>query len=129
MKFRVYNLEFRAVWHHSLFGASSTGNRVGCNLDLPITRRKVRRAIGWTMCTLTPTVNGKAEAGAVPSAQGDAACSASEPGGYSKHKGRVASFGSALKMAGFGRVARTELWKQYWEQHRQGQVRRHDDCR
>lgn len=122
MKFSIYKLdgtlvEFRAAWCHSRFGPSSTGDRVIHNLDLPITRRKVKKAIGWTMCTLTPTVNGELT-GASPLAQGDAACSASEPGGYNKQRGRIASFGSALRNAEFKREERKALWQQYWEQTR-----------
>lgn len=127
MKFRAYTLggalvEFRAVWYHSRFGESSTGDRTVYGLDLPITHRKVKRAIGYTLCTLTPIPSHWRLLGRGPTvsplAQGDAACSASEPGGYSKYKGRAASFGSALKTAGFDREVRTELWKQYWEQQK-----------
>ena len=117
MKFSIYKLdkldgtliEFRAVWYHEVWTDA-------LSLDLPVTRRKVKRAVGWTMCTLTPTVNGKVKFATSPLAQGDAACSASEPGGYSKQRGRIMSFGSALFQAGFNRVERAALWKQYWEQ-------------
>lgn len=126
MKFSIYKLDgtlvkFRASWCHSRFGPSlETGDRTIHNLDLPITRRKVKRAIGWTMCTLTPTVLGRVEFATSPLAQGDAACSASEPGGYNKQRGRIASFESALRNAEFNRVERSALWQQYWKQQGYG---------
>ena len=118
MRFSITKLdgalvEFYASWYHSRFRFSPIHN-----LELPITRRKVKWAIGWTMCTLTPTINGKVETGTSPLAQGDAACSANKSGGYSKQRGRIASFGSALKAASFNRVERSALWQQYWEQQR-----------
>jgi len=122
MKFSIYKLdgnfvEFHAYWYHNQFGPSSTGDCVIHNLLLPITGRIAKRAIGNTMCTLTPTVDGKVSPSSnAPFAQGDAACSASELGGYSKQRGRIASFGSALRVAGFNRVERAALWQQYWEQ-------------
>jgi hypothetical protein len=122
MKFSIYKLdgtlvEFRAVWDHSQFGPSIvTRDGVIHNLNLPVTHRMVKRAVGWTMCTLTPTINGKVESANSALSRGDAACSASEPGGYSKQRGRIASFGSALQAAGFNRVGRSALWQQYWEQ-------------
>lgn len=125
MKFSIYKLdgtlvEFHAYWYHNQFGPSSTGDCVIHNLLLPITGRIAKRAIGSTMCTLTPTVDGKVETGTAPLAQGDAACSASEVGGYSKQRGRIASFGSALRNAGFNRIERGALWQQYWEQQNYG---------
>ena len=125
MKFSIYKLdgthvEFHAYWYHNQFGPSlSTGDCIIHNLPLPITGRIAKKAIGSTMCTLTPTVNGKVlPSSRAPFAQGDAACSASEPGGYSKQRGRIMSFGSALRAAGFNRVERTALFDQFWLQQR-----------
>ena len=117
MKFSIYKLdgtlvEFHAYWYHQQFYSPTSPHAT----DLPITGRHVKQAIGWTMCTLTPTVNGKVEFATSPLAQGDAACSASEPGGYSKQRGRIMSFGSALRIAGFNRPERSALWQQYWKQ-------------
>lgn len=119
MKFNIYKLdgtlvEFRASWYHGKWDI-----HLG-ELDLPVTHRQVKRAIGWTMCTFTPTVEGKVLTGSSPITQGDAACSASEPGGYNKQRGRIASFGSALRNAGFNRIERSALWQQYWEQQGYG---------
>lgn len=114
MKFSIYKLdgtlvEFRAVWYHRQHIPE-----ICFNLELPITHRLVKRTVGFTVCTLTPIV--AKQINLPPLAQGDAACSASEPNGYSKQRGRVASFGSALKAAGFKRVERAALWEQYWKQ-------------
>jgi hypothetical protein len=117
MKFSIYKLdgtlvEFRASWYHERFKGSRC-------IKLPVTERFVRRAQGITVCTFTPTINGEVLSNFRdyhPLAQGDAACSASEPDGYSKQRGRIMSFGSALRVAGFNRVKRSALWQQYWEQ-------------
>jgi len=119
MKFSIYKLdgdlvEFHAYWYHEQF------ERVLYDVELFATNRLVKRALGATVCTLTPTVNGKVEFATAPLAQGDAACSASELGGYSKQRGRIMSFGSALRNAGFSRIERSALWQQYWEQQGYG---------
>jgi len=119
MKFSIHKLdgthvEFHAYWYHEQF------ERVLYDVELFATNRLVKRALGATVCTLTPTMDGKVQTGSTPIAQGDAACSASEPGGYNKQRGRIASFGSALREAEFNRVERAALWKQYWGQQRGG---------